>query len=35
MSTSAGFLYLLHAQYIDYELNSWMAVSFFFSKARS
>lgn len=29
MSTSAGFLYLLHAQYIDYELNSWMAVSSF------
>jgi hypothetical protein len=27
MSTSAGFLYLLHAQYIDYELESWLSVS--------
>lgn len=25
MSTSAGFLYLLQAQYIDYELESWLA----------
>lgn len=27
MSTSAGFLYLLQAQYIDYELDSWLSVS--------
>lgn len=26
MSTSAGFIYLLEAQYIDYELDSWLAV---------
>lgn len=27
MSTSAGFMYLLNAQYIDYELESWLTVS--------